>query len=362
MSLAGRLVLSRSSLKDKVASNGALLVSVGFDAAATPVFSVDDFEEVRPLCVRDPRVESTVSVVLMRHKGTGAEYAVKTIIDTLDEKHHLQTLKELALMQRARSEHTVALHGYAVTGEKTLFFMEYLPDTLEKLLGMAQRADEHIPEDMLAVIAVCLLDGLQFLQQQQPSIAHRDVKPSNVLLGSNGAVKLCDFGESKAYERGQLAKTCAGTKCYLPPARVDPRFRDGGSGSGSSGGGSIGGGGGGGYNPELSDVWAYGISLVELAARAHPFAAVDRDDLRLMLSISDTPSPAPPPHLYSASFADFVACCLRKSAAERAPFAILQQHEFVARARAALPTLQARRQHLAAWVAALKGKGGNDDL
>lgn len=48
-------------------------------------------------------------------------------------------------------------------------------------------------------------------------ILHQDIKPENVILGSNdrGAV-LCDFGISvKASQKGE--PSCAGTPCFIPP-------------------------------------------------------------------------------------------------------------------------------------------------
>ena len=75
-----------------------------------------------------------------------------------------------------------------------------------------------------------------------------DVKPSNILLSHEGAIKLCDFGIS-----GQLidsiAKTRdAGCRPYMAPERIDPRQS------------------GKGYDIR-SDVWSLGITLVRRKER-----------------------------------------------------------------------------------------------
>lgn len=68
-------------------------------------------------------------------------------------------------------------------------------------------------EEELWRLAIELVAGFAYLQGM--GIAHRDVKPHNMLLGSNGKVKICDFGFAKKIETSQ--NTLLGTIPYFSP-------------------------------------------------------------------------------------------------------------------------------------------------
>ena len=65
-----------------------------------------------------------------------------------------------------------------------------------------------------------------------------------------------------------------------------------------------------------SDVWALGISIIEMAEGKHPFAGMT--STRNMKWIIDMPSPSLSSSGWSSDLVDFVKCCLVKDVNERA--------------------------------------------
>ncbi len=119
-----------------------------------------------------------------------------------------------------------------------------------------------------------VISALHYLHTQL-SVIHRDVKPSNILINRSGQVKMCDFGIS-GYLVDSVAKTIdAGCKPYMAvgqadqqktcficqwqcmiafqPERIDP------SGNPSN------------YDVR-SDVWSFGISMIEISTGRFPYS------------------------------------------------------------------------------------------
>jgi len=74
-----------------------------------------------------------------------------------------------------------------------------------------------LPEDQLLRWAIDLCDVLDYLHKHKPDpIIFRDMKPSNVMINSNGVLMLVDFGIAKAFQTG-IKGTMIGTEGYSPP-------------------------------------------------------------------------------------------------------------------------------------------------
>jgi len=74
-----------------------------------------------------------------------------------------------------------------------------------------------LPEEQVLTWAIELCDVLAFLHNHKPDpIIFRDMKPSNIMINSNGDVILIDFGIAKTFQAGQKG-TMIGTEGYSPP-------------------------------------------------------------------------------------------------------------------------------------------------
>jgi serine/threonine protein kinase len=99
--------------------------------------------------------------------------------------------------------------------------MDYVagPNLKEVLDGV--RAEGHtIPESQVLEWAQQICDALAYLHGQDPPIVHRDVKPANVKLMPNKAIKLVDFGLVKLIDsndpRTITLLHAVGTPTYAP--------------------------------------------------------------------------------------------------------------------------------------------------
>uniref|UniRef100_A0A4W2CMA1 Mitogen-activated protein kinase kinase kinase kinase n=1 Tax=Bos indicus x Bos taurus TaxID=30522 RepID=A0A4W2CMA1_BOBOX len=151
--------------------------------------------------------------------------------------------------------------------------------------------------------------GLYYLHSKGKM--HRDIKGANILLTDNGHVKLADFGVS-AQITATIAKrkSFIGTPYWMAPevAAVERK---------------------GGYN-QLCDLWAVGITAIELAELQPPM--FDLHPMRALFLM--TKSNFQPPKLkdkmkWSNSFHHFVKMALTKNPKKRPTAEKLLQHPFV---------------------------------
>ncbi|KAI9506081.1 serine/threonine protein kinase 15, partial [Coemansia spiralis] len=179
--------------------------------------SIDDFDFVKPISRG-----AFGRVYLARKKATKDLYAIKVMRkkDMINKNMVTQALAERRALSLLSADWVVQLY-YAFHSSKHLFLvMEYLlGGDLAGLLRVWGVMDEAAAKFYTAEIA-CAIDYLH-----RNSIVHRDIKPDNVVLGSDGHVKLTDFGLSQvaalpASKRGHARKSSQGflgTPDYLAP-------------------------------------------------------------------------------------------------------------------------------------------------
>uniref|UniRef100_A0A1I7VY58 mitogen-activated protein kinase kinase n=2 Tax=Loa loa TaxID=7209 RepID=A0A1I7VY58_LOALO len=245
-----------------------------------------------------------------------------------------QILKELDVLNKCNSPYIVGFYGAFTDNNDISICMEYM-DGLS--LDVVLKKVGKLKESRVGRIAVAVIRGLSYLKDEH-RILHRDVKPSNILVNSHGEIKLCDFGVSGMLI-DSMANSFVGTRSYMAPERL----------TGSH------------YNVQ-SDVWSFGLSLVELSVGRYPVPAPTAREYAELFNIPEEevefpegtmpPSsatlssprtmaifelldyivneapPLLPKNIFSDIFIDFVGRCVKKNPIERANLKTLSNHEF----------------------------------
>ena len=155
--------------------------------------------------------------------------------------------------------------------------MDYVPG--RDLKDVLERRDEPLPPDLAAYIISQVCDGLAYAHRQTDEqgdslgIVHRDVSPSNVLLSTDGEVKLIDFGIARAAVRSSETVTgrIQGKCCYMSPEQATGKSVD-----------------------HRSDIFSAGVVLYELLTAERPFEG--QSDLRSLELVRQCEF-EPPSHL-----------------------------------------------------------------
>ncbi|XP_048378568.1 mitogen-activated protein kinase kinase kinase kinase 5-like isoform X2 [Stegostoma tigrinum] len=241
-----------------------------------------------------------------RHKQTGNLAAVKLIkMEPDDDFSVIQ--QEIIMVKSCTHQNIVAYYGSYIRSNKLWICMEYCGGgSLQDIYHVTG----PLSELQIAYISRETLQGLEYLHNQGK--IHRDIKGANILINDNGDVKLADFGIS-----AQITATFArrmsfiGTPYWMAPEVAAVEFK-------------------GGYN-ELCDIWAVGITAIELAELQPPM--FDVHPLRVLFLMSK--SGYQPPKLkdkakWSATFHNFAKLTLTKNPKKRPAASKMLTHQFVA--------------------------------
>ncbi|KAI3463006.1 hypothetical protein Pfo_019669 [Paulownia fortunei] len=173
---------------------------------------------------------------------------------------------------------------------------------------------EGFEEPVIATLLCEVLKALVYLHAH--GHIHRDVKAGNILIDSNGAVKLADFGVAACMydtgDRQRARNTFVGTPCWMAPEVMQQLH---------------------GYDFK-ADIWSFGITALELAHGHAPFSKYPPMKVLLM-----TLQNAPPgldyerDKRFSKFFKDMVAACLVKDPKKRPTSEKLLKHPFFKHAR-----------------------------
>lgn len=199
---------------------------------------------------------------------SGVVMAMKEIRLELDEAKFTTILKELVILHECVSPYIIDFYGAFYQEGAVYMCIEYMDGgSIDKLYVGG------IPENVLRKITFATIVGLKTLKDDH-NIIHRDVKPTNILVNTNGQVKICDFGVSGNLV-ASIAKTNIGCQSYMAPERISGGALAAGPAGAAAGT----------YNVQ-SDIWSLGLTIIECAMGKYPYPPEVSSTIFSQLSVS----------------------------------------------------------------------------
>jgi serine/threonine protein kinase len=149
----------------------------------------------------------------------------------------------LQILQRLVHPGIVALHEVLKDSLYYYVILEYCPGSLKSYIGDRKKLDLPVARQFFTEI----LEALDFVHNQ--GIAHRDLKPDNILLDESNHSKMNDFGFSVGVDKHGMCTGSVGTPGYTSPECLSGKPYDG----------------------RKSDVWSAGVMLYAMVVGRLPW-------------------------------------------------------------------------------------------
>lgn len=196
-------------------------------------------------------------------KTCGQIVALKRMcLETSSEGFPITALREIKLLSKLKHKNIIQIldistakyssENPSISSQRVPFCYPYnffmVCEYMEHSLAGLIKRDFQFTSDQIRCVMKQILEGLEFLHSNK--VMHRDLKCSNILVNSNGEVKLADFGMGMVFGSGRLHRGTKGiaTLWYRAPELFTAEY----------------------YN-EAIDMWAIGCIFGELLSGAPVF-------------------------------------------------------------------------------------------
>jgi len=249
-----------------------------------PVLPTSAIDLVRHSSVLEPGAVLQDRYRIVRQLGKGGMGAVYEAVDqrldatialketfSVDERLRRQFEQEARLLAQLHHPALPRVSDYFTEGNRAFLVMQFISGA--DLAEIISQQPGPFPRATVIAWADQLLDALVYLHTRDRQIIHRDIKPHNLKLTSNGRIALLDFGLAKA-ESADVSTTVSSTSIFGYTRRYSPLEQIQNHGT-----------------TPRSDIYALGATLYHLLTGVKPLDAVARATA-LVNSKSDPLSPA----------------------------------------------------------------------
>lgn len=192
------------------------------------------------------------TVYKVKHLKTNKAYAMKIISKERYSNSALEKLKNEIQIQKNLNHSNIVSSKLSFSDESNYYIaMEYCPGkTIRDYLKNSEKG--HLTEAETRKILKDIINGLSFLHNRR--IIHHDLKLENFIIGSDGRVKIADFGLATFCD-DQPSQIC-GTPNYMSP-EIILKNNNG--------------------NGFESDIWAIGIAAFTMLTGRAPFSGCTKE-------------------------------------------------------------------------------------
>ncbi|XP_031401194.1 mitogen-activated protein kinase kinase kinase 3-like isoform X2 [Punica granatum] len=235
---------------------------------------------------------------------TGQMCAIKEVRVASDDRSFKESLKQLSqeinLLSQLSHPNIVQYYGSELDEETLSVYLEYVSGgSIHKLLQEYGPLNEPVIQNYTRQI----ISGLAYLHRK--SVVHRDVKGANILVGTNGEIKLADFGMAKHITACASMLSFKGSPYWMAPEVVMNTN---------------------GYSFAV-DIWSLGCTILEMATSKPPWSQYE--GVAAIFKIGNSKEiPKIPDHL-SSNAKSFIRLCLQREPQARPTALQLLDHPFV---------------------------------
>ena len=242
------------SPKSKASMKLRRLIKMSFKLTGKAPDSTSDFYRIGKVLGRGAFGKVNLTI----HRLSEEMVAIKSINKEFltDEASKNKVMKEVKILKKMRHTNIVQLYDTFETNKHIIFVMELWSGG--DLLNYVRKR-RRLSEDYAKAIFKQILEALHYCHKL--NILHRDIKLDNIILDSEGVIKIGDFGVSKIIEPGAVMYDQCGTPAYIAPEILRDK----------------------GYTGWGIDVWSAGVVLYAMLYGTVPFRAQNMNELHDMI-------------------------------------------------------------------------------